>query len=166
MNIAKRIKKEANKNFIINLILNGVIAYLIFKGRSSIPIQGKDGFGVDLFATVVLLSLMLSYIVIAIYRKDDSVTRSEFKVPHYHQLALWLPSRLWLAALLISVMATVTVFPATLAAFLLVDVHTLSPIHYAVFKAFWTGILAYALTPLSIAYAMQNPKILAQTMAE
>ena len=48
---------------LFNLVLNGVIAWLLFRSAASVPLWGESGMGIDLLATAFLLPFLTCVIV-------------------------------------------------------------------------------------------------------
>jgi len=46
-----------------NLVLNGLIAWLLFRTATSVPLWGESGMGIDLLATAFLLPFLTCLIV-------------------------------------------------------------------------------------------------------
>src|SRR5262245_59602313 len=55
---------------LFNLVLNGFIAWALFRSSTHVPLWGESSVGVDLVATAFLLPLLTCFIVSALVARD------------------------------------------------------------------------------------------------
>jgi hypothetical protein len=139
------VKKGAKTNFIFNVLINGVVGWLLFSGSESLTAFGDESYGPDLLITGFLLSAIVSAIGIWVHR--GKAAKGELGAPPASEVgwiapaANWNP---WATAGFLGVVG-VTVSGAILAAVAL-SVGSLSVPIYVGAKAIYTGVLAAALT--------------------
>lgn len=154
--IKNEITSETRKNIVINLVLNGLIAYFLMRQYSSLTAWGDNGYGVDLLITGFILSGLLGAIFIGLFRRKRD--RAEL-IPAGHEgqsLAWLLPYNPWLAALLMGVLGAAIAAPILLALLALLDIDSMHPLQYAVIKGVWAGVLAGIVVPIAIAQGLRT----------
>lgn len=148
--VKSEITSETRKNIVINLVLNGLIAYFLMRRYSSLTAWGDNGYGVDLLITGFILSGLLGAIFIGLFRRKRD--RAEL-IPTGHEgrsLAWLLPYNPWLAALVMGILGAVIAAPILLGALTLIGIDSLQPLHYALIKGVWAGVLAGIVVPIAI----------------
>lgn len=144
------IRTQSRLNFAINLVLNGVIAWLLVKDKPALTPWGEHGYGADLVITGFLLAALVAVFTIKVHRAK--LARGEHEpVPSAALGALarvatgsdWGNSALFgLAGALIAA--------GTVAMLMLLPLPPFSPLAYAAFKGVWCGILAALVMPPAI----------------
>ena len=133
--------------FVINVVINGVIAGLILRGHDTIPLWGDASMAPDLLATGILLPLFMTVIVSRIIAKQVE----SGKLPP-------LPSELIAANGLHRkssmvrglVLAAFGTLCGSLPLVVMLDLAQAQPLSYEAFvgfKAFWAGTMAALLSP-------------------
>ena len=159
--VAKHVRKDAIVNFVINMLLNGLLAYFLNKSKLLLPLWGESGFGIDIFITTFLLLFLLAWILIAINRRGVQ----KGKAPRLswntelalHRVLSRFPQGAFQSGLLLGLCGLLVVAPVTVGVFHVLDVTELTPMSYAVFKGVWAGLLAalavYLVVPIGLASA-------------
>lgn len=135
---------------VINFILNGVIAFVTFRGRPSVESWGADGMSIDIIVTSFLVPLLTCLIVTPIIRQlleqgDQSAvnwTRSDF------WWLAWLPQGKWARAVAIGVATALGGSAILLGGLSLLKVENFGPNGAIVLKAGYCALLAGLVTPL------------------
>ncbi len=148
--VAEHIHGETRNNIIINLILNGIIAYATLRGLEQVTTWGEDGYGKDLFITGFILSTILGGIFIGLFRRRRKRGEVVTQGNEGSALAWLLPYNPWLAAPWIGVLGALLAAPALLGVLALLGIDALSPLAYAIIKGTWAGILAGIVVPVAI----------------
>ena len=135
---------------IINFILNGLIAWLTFRGRRSVAVWGSGGIVTDTILTLFLLPALTCLLVVPIVwqiveRGDQSAV--SWRRSDVWWLA-WLPNDKWARAVAVG-MATVFCGSFLLLGLLyMLRIENLSTSGYILFKAGYGGLLGASITPL------------------
>ena len=131
-----------------NLLINGGIAWLLFKGETIIPVFGDNPSVLfDGVVTLFLLGVLLTGIVTPLARRA-AIKKPELRptVPRAETAVLkCLPKGLLLRCLFLGAVITAVLVPLFLLIFSALGVESLSPIGYVVFKGIYTGIVGGAL---------------------
>ena len=148
--LKQHIRKDTITNFVINLVLNAGIAYALFRQTEQIGPWGEKGYVMDLLITGFLLSAILGGIFIAMSRRKRD--KGEFELSGNEGLALaWLiPYNAVLAALWLGILGMTLATPHLLGVMFLFELHTVTPLCYALIKGVWAGVLAAVLVPIAI----------------
>ncbi|MFK7731767.1 MAG: hypothetical protein AB8B48_09150 [Pseudomonadales bacterium] len=155
--INNEIKAETRKNIVINLVLNGLIAYFLMRQYSSLSAWGENGYGPDLLITGFILSAILGAIFIGVFRRKRERGELTPGGETGQSLAWLLPYNPWLAALLMGILGALIAAPILLAILALLGVESLQPLHYALIKGVWAGMLAGAVVPIAIKQGLRRP---------
>lgn len=143
--LKKHIQREVILNGVLNALINGAIAWWIFKELSEVPMWGEHGFAFDLIMTACLLMFFLSLIVMVLHRrkvaKGSMISQPWDSSKPLHCLLRRSPRSPFLSALLFGALGLFIVAPVTLLPLVLLDINTLSPVAFALFKALWAGLL-------------------------
>lgn len=155
--IAAIVRKETRNNIVINIVINGAIAYFTLKGAEQITLGGDKGYAKDLVISAFLLSTILGGIFLGMFRHRRK-TGQLHPQGHEGQALAWLiPYNPWLAAPWIGVLAACTAAPLLMGILLLFGAETLPPNAYAVIKALWAGALAGIILPIAIMQGLRSP---------
>jgi hypothetical protein len=159
--LQSHIVKESRNSFIINLAINGGLAWYIFRHKPELSLWGANGFGQDMLVTALLLWLLLSVIVIAIHRKKAKAGHlpavADADYPTMRRALSWLPRGTWAASTILGFIGVILFALPLLAAFHMLDVSTMSPMHYSIFKGVWAGVMAAFATPIAILFPLLVP---------
>jgi cytochrome P450 len=135
---------------VINFILNGVIAFVTFRGGSSVALWGIDGMSIDIILTSFLLPFLTCLIVMPIIWQlfeqggQSAVSWTRFD---FWWLA-WLPQGKWARAAAIGVATALGGSAMLLGGLYLLEVENLRPNEAIVLKASYCAVLAGLVTPL------------------
>ncbi len=146
MNLTRHIRNESLAQGLGNVVANALIAWLLLRNRDELALWAFDGVAFDVALTCLLLLMIVSWIVMASNKKKLSVGKLDPITPNansfFQRLVLQLPDSVWKAGACIGVLGLATVAPLTLLSFQLLDVLSIAPMHYVIFKALWTGAMA------------------------
>jgi hypothetical protein len=135
---------------LINVVINGTIAILVFRGVETVPLWGLTSIAGDTLATSFLLPLLLCLIATPLARREVSRGR----IPPLplrrgdHRLFRLLPEKARLRALVLGLLGLLLVGPPMLALFVALGVTSLPYWTFIAFKALFAGALAGLLGPL------------------
>lgn len=144
--LKQHIQREVILNGVLNVVINGGIAWLLFKQLSEVPMWGEHGFGLDLIVTACILMFLLTLIVFLLHRSKVakgkiSAQAWDTKKP-LHRLLQGLPQTPLLIALIFGGLGLFVIAPLTLLALTVLGINTFSPMDFALFKAVWAGVIA------------------------
>jgi hypothetical protein len=156
---------EAVVGGVSNTVFNGLIAWLMLKSGPPMVWSGAHSFAVDIAATALLLPLIVALIVIPLQRKK---LRSGKLQPidlgpgsPVQALANRFPSSTPWSALMFGLLGLLVIAPLTLLGFYLLGVQQVEPLHYALFKGVWAGLMAAVLVVPMVLVALRPPALLA-----
>lgn len=137
--------------FVLNVVLNAGIAWLIFRGQASLTLFGEQGVGVDLVVTAILLPLLVCLINSAVIRRQvESGKRAALASPVPESAAAMRPA--WMRALMLAAAAVLLgALP------MIVLVGAIAPISAMTFvgvKGLWAGALAGVVSPFVAWWAL------------
>ena len=148
---------------ISNTIFNGLIAWLLLKSGPDLGWGGQTSFAVDMLATGLLLPFIVALIVIPLQR--GKLSRGKLEPIHLgpasatQNLSDRLPAGAFRSALLFGLFGMCVIAPLTLLAFYLAGVGQVAPLHYAIFKGIWAGLMAAVLVVPMVLVALRAPQI-------
>ena len=144
---------EGVGSVVVNLIINGIIAILMFRGASTVPLWGQQSIAGDTIGTTFFLPLFTSLIATPLAR--GQVRAGRFPAVEGTPFGLqWMPRRaLWRGALL-GVICVILVAPPTLAVLTHLGVTQQSFWGFVVFKALFAAALGVVVTPLIALWAI------------
>jgi hypothetical protein len=140
---------EALVGGISNAIFNGLIAWLLLRNGPMLAWGGDHSFVVDIIATALLLPLIVALIVIPLQR--SKLNKGKLQVvtlgpdSWVQSFADRFPRSTFKSALLFGLLGMCVIAPLTLLGFYLVGIEEMQPVHYAIFKGFWAGLMAAVL---------------------
>ena len=154
------VKNDAIKNFVINLVLNGLIAYFLNRSKNMLHLEGGHGFGVDIVITTFALYLLLTWILIPVtkmhVRKGKAPKLNWDPNMRLHRILSKFPKSAFANALIFSILGLLFVAPLTLGLFYVVGITEMSPLWYSVFKGIWAGAIAGALVFLIVPIGLSH----------
>ena len=134
-----------------NVIINGIIAWLIFKPAKSVSMFGSQSYALDLTATTLLLTFFISFFAYKSTFKEVSEGRLDtlawdikkhanfrFAINLFPQFS----GQPFLGSIALAVAITLLIAPLVIGVFILLGAHELPLMLYVVFKAFFAGLLA------------------------
>ena len=159
-NARRHLRHEALVGGLSNTLFNGLIAWLLLRSGPSLRWGGDHSFVIDIFATALLLPLIVALIVIPLQRSkmrkgrlqaldlgpDSALQRCADRFPH-STIA---------SALLFGLLGCLLIAPLTLAGFYLLGIEQVSPTAYAIFKGIWAGAMAAALVIPMVLVALRD----------
>jgi hypothetical protein len=157
--------EEGVGSVIVNLLINGVIAYLMFRGAESVPLWGQQSIAGDTIGTTFFLPLITCLIVTPLARGQVRSGRVQ-PVDGFPLGLRWMPRRpLWRGALLGGI-CVAAVAPLAVTALVVFGVVQQSFWQFVVFKAIFAAALGAVVTPLIALWAIAGggrPPTLAPT---
>jgi len=146
---------------LINVVINGVIAWLLMRSLTEIPLWGETSMGVDLLATGFILPFATCMIVSRLTRgqvesgKLPPLEQSQIRPLGFHRRS----------SLVRAILIGVVFASAPLV--VLLDLAQAAPVpfmSYVAFKAIWAGLFAMVVSPI-IAWWALSAASSAQTKA-
>ena len=133
--------------FAINVVMNGLFAWLILRGHEAVPLWGSGSIGVDLLATGVLLPVIMCLIVSRVIA--GQVAKGKLPPLGPDQIpARGLHRRpTWLRALVLALWGTACGSLPLVALLTLADAQPVAMPAFVGFKALWAGALAALISP-------------------
>lgn len=131
---------------ISNTIFNGIIAWLLLRNGPSLAWGGEHSFVVDVIATALLLPLIVALIVIPLQR--GKLNKGKLQAINLgpqsavQSLADRFPPSTFKSALLFGLIGMCLIAPLTLLGFYVLGIQAVPPLHYAIFKGLWAGLMA------------------------
>lgn len=157
---AGQIKKDTTINVLLNILLNGAIAWMLLKSSETLLWGGDKGFAGDMIGTAFFMPFIVALIVIAVQRKKVATGKREAltldRSGWGQKMASRFPQSLWLNALLFGFAGALVLAPLSLAGLWVFDIHQFSPLHYSLFKGIWAGAIAAVLVPVMIMVGLRK----------
>jgi len=137
---------------LINAVLNPVLAWVNNRNMEFMMLSGNRGIVMDTVITSVVVSVLVALFVAWGVRRDLKAGRltatNEFR--RKGRLLSCLPSQAWAFGLILGFGIAFVLTPLTLALFHLIGIFGFSFAAFALFKAVYTGLLAFVVTRLVI----------------
>ena len=141
---------------VFNLLLNGAIAWALFRSAPHVPLWGESSVGVDLLATAFLLPFLTCLIVSPLVRRHVR----DGKVPPLPAAQLphtgWSDRSAMLRGLVLGAAGVVFGALPLVWALSLAQAQPLAVGEFVAFKAVWAALLALAVTPIVGWWALAN----------
>jgi hypothetical protein len=145
--------------FIVNLVLNGLIAYALVHHLSIVPLWGDPSIARDTLATSFLLPFITALIVTGLARRE--VRRGRFPSLDWrgtaHPVLGRLPKGRFLRGVLFGLACLALCAPPTLALLGAVGLDGMRFWPFIAFKALYAGVLGALVTPLIALCALGDP---------
>jgi hypothetical protein len=144
---------------VFNLLLNGVIAWLLFSGLEHVPLWGQQSIAGDTIGTCFFLPFFTALIVTPLVRKRvqaGSVAALEW-THETHPVLGWLPAGTGKRALVLGIVCALVVGPISVWLLSRFEVGELTFWSFVVFKAVFAAALALIVTPVISVWAMTAP---------
>jgi len=158
----QHLKRESLIGGISNTAFNGLIAWWLLAGGSALTWLGGNSFVVDIFATAFILPFIVALIVIPIHkRKLAKGTIDTMDFGAGSRLQSWvnrLPASTPGNAVWFGMIGMCLVAPLPLMGFYLAGVEQIAPLHYAIFKGLWAGLMAAILVVPMVMSALRGAK--------
>lgn len=140
----------------INLVVNGLIAWLLNRSTTTIPIWGGSSVAVDLLGTSFLLPLIVCLAVSPNVKKKvksgDLSPLSTDRLPIF----LWYKKSLWLRAIFLGIAGVVFAGIPVVWILGIAQARFIPLMSFVVFKAFWAAAIASIITPIVGWWALAN----------
>jgi len=137
---------------LINAVLNPVLAWVNNRNMEFMMLSGNRGFVMDTAISSVVVSVLVALFVTWGVRRDLKAGRltatNEFR--RKGRLVSCLPSRAWALGLILGFGIAFVLILLTLALFHLIGISGFSFAAFALFKAAYTGLLAFVVTRLVV----------------
>jgi hypothetical protein len=140
--------------FAINLVLNGLIAWFLFRNATQVPLWGQSSIAGDTIATAFLLPLITCLIVTPLAR--GKVRSGDVPQLVRDASRKWLPHNALLRGLAIGILYAIVLAPPTIVAFRVLGIAALKPWHFVYFKGTFAAIEAVLVTPLLALWAISD----------
>lgn len=144
---------------VFNLLLNGVIAWALFRHLATVPLWGAESIAGDTLGTCFFLPFFTALIVTPLVRRR--VRRGRIDALGWtresHGLLGWLPAGTFRRALVLGAATLAVVGPSTLLALQVLAVDRLDFASFVAFKAAFAGVLALLVTPVISLWALAEP---------
>ncbi len=145
--------EEGVGSVIVNLALNGLIAFLTFRGAATVPLWGQQSIAGDTIGTTFLLPLITCLIVTPLARRQVRAGR----VPPVSGTPLGLhlmPGHTFRRGARLGLLTTIVIAPATIATLAALGVTQQSFWGFVTFKAVFAAALGAVVTPLIALWAI------------
>lgn len=139
--------------FVANFLINGVIAWLLFRNATRVPLWGQSSIAGDTVATSFLLPAITCLIVTPLARGRVRSGRLPAAVDVSWR---WVPRNMGWRALLIGIIGLVALAPLTLALLGAMGIGELTPWHFVYFKAAFAAIEGALVTPFLALWAISE----------
>lgn len=135
---------------VFNLLINGVIAYLMFRSLAAVPLWGAQGIAGDTIGTGFFLPFMTCLIVTPLTWRQ--VRRGALPAPSWtrvdHPMLARLPSRPAARGALLGLLGAVIAAPPAVLGLVVMGVDELDLWSFVAFKAIFSAILAAMVSPV------------------
>jgi hypothetical protein len=140
--------------FVINFLINAVIAWLLFRHATHVPMWGQSSVAGDTIATSFLLPLITCLIVTPVAHgrvRSGLLPQLTSEVP-----GKWLPRNLVLRSVVIGIICLIAFTPLTLLLLSVLGVARMTPWHFVYFKATFAAIEGGLVTPFLALWAISD----------
>ena len=132
---------------IINAVLNPALAWLCNRKMEFVPLSGGHSIVVDTAVTSMVLSLLVAlFVTSGVHRDLKSKRVTATNGPRKGYLLWRLPGQAWALGLMLGFCLGFVLTALTLALFHLIGIPGLPFAGFALFKAVYTGLLAFVVT--------------------
>jgi hypothetical protein len=140
-------------SFIANLLINGIIAWLLYRNATHVPLWGQSSIAGDTIATAFLLPAITCLIVTPLARGR---VRSGQVAAAADALWRWIPRNMIVRAVIIGLAGLIVTAPLALSAFGVLGVGALSPWHFVYYKATFAALEGALVTPFLALWAISE----------
>jgi hypothetical protein len=141
---------------LLNLAINGVIAWLVFRGAAVVPLWGPVGIASDTLATSLILPFLTGVIVPSLTAWHVRAGRLTSLASVRPRVAPWLPAGPLARAGALAVGSSVLLVPVTLLAFVALGVEELPFQRFMVFKVGFAMAAGLLVTPFVALVALST----------
>lgn len=139
--------------FVANLLINGMIAWLLYRNATHVPLWGQSSIAGDTIATAFLLPAITCLIVTPLARGRVRTGRVAAVGDGSWR---WVPRNMLWRALLVGLIGLIALTPVTLMVFGALGIGALSPWHFVYFKATFAAIEGALVTPFLALWAISE----------
>ena len=144
---------------VFNFFLNGLIAWVMFRGLETVPLWGQQGIAGDTIGTCFFLPFFTALIVTALVRRR---VRAGGVAPlgwtrESHPPLGWLPVGTGRRGLVLGTICAILIGPVTLWLLVHAGVVELPFWTFVGFKASFSAVLAFIVTPIIALWAITSP---------
>ena len=146
--VASYIRTQGMICAVINVVLNPVVVWLMYRQLDFVPLWGRNSIVVDTALTSVILSLLVTLFTTGGLRRAMQTGRvtATGEFPRAGGLLSYLPKQAWPLGLLLGLAMACVLTPFTFGLFQAFSYSGLPLAWFALFKAMYTGPLGFALT--------------------
>jgi hypothetical protein len=145
---------------VFNFVLNGVIAWLLFRGVADVPLWGQQSIAGDTIGTTLLLPLFTCLIVTPLVRRH--LRARDLGVigwsPTADALLRWLPTSTFRRGLLLGAACVVAVAPLAIGTLTALGIAGLPFWGFVTFKAGFAAALALTVQPMIALWVVRSEK--------
>ena len=149
---------------VFNLVINGIIALLMFRGAASVPLWGQQSIAGDTIGTTFFLPLFTCLIVTPLARRQMRAGRVA-PLPETPLGLGWMPERTFWRGAVLGGLSAVVVAPPTIGLLTALGVTQQSLWGFVVFKAVFAAALVAPVTPLIALWAIAGGDLDGETAA-
>jgi hypothetical protein len=140
--------------FVINLLINALIAWLLFRNATHVPLWGQSSVAGDTVATSFLLPLITCLIV-------TPLARGRVRGGHLPRLTPeaapgWIPRNTIARSVVIGIVCLVLFTPITLLALQMLGIVSMTPWHFVYFKGMFAAVEGALVTPFLALWAISD----------
>ena len=147
--------EEGVGSVIVNLVINGGIAFLMFRGAATVPLWGQQSTAADTIGTTFFLPLFTSLIVTPLARRQVRAGRVA-PFPGMPMGLRWMPRRTVWRGTVLGLITAIVVAPPTVAILTLLGGSQQSFWGFVAFKAIFAAALGAPVTPLIALWAIAD----------
>ncbi len=140
----------------VNFVLNGLIAWAMFRGHEVVPLWGQQSIAGDTIGTTFMLPLLTCLIVTPLARQQ--VHHGRFAALGWsvdsHPTLAWVPTRTFWRGLAIALACTIAVAPISIFALDTLQLTAMNFWSFVTFKASFAALLAAVVTPFIALWAI------------
>jgi hypothetical protein len=138
---------------VANLLINGVIAWMLYRNATRVPLWGQSSIAGDTIATAFLLPAITCLIVTPLARGRVRTGRLAAASDASWR---WIPRNMLWRALLIGLVCLIALTPPTLLVFGAFGIGELTPWHFVYYKASFAAIEGAVVTPFLALWAISE----------
>lgn len=145
----------------VNFVLNGIIAWTMFRGHDIVPLWGQPSIAGDTIGTAFLLPLLTCLIVTPLARGQIRSGRLSALgwTPASHPVFRWLPAGTFPRAFVLGLICTVVVAPIAVSV-LGAQLTAMAFWRFVAFKACFAAVLAAIVTPIIALWAIATTPLI------
>ncbi len=146
---------------LINFLMNGFMAWVMFKPAEEVTLWEENSFAFDIIATTFFFTFFTSFFVSkASYKVVWEGRLSSIEWPSASKFFERFPPRPFLGSLGVAVLATILIAPTVIGVLILLDMQVMALQTFILFKAFYAGTLAAIVTPIVALVALAEADLI------